>query len=220
MIGQEPGRKLRADAARNRKQLLDTAAVALAEKGLDVPIAYIARQAGLGKGTVFRRFPTKEGLILAVVLDRLGALIAYGEELGDEPDPEAALHRFLSAGVQLVAENRGVCEAAFGSLGAGSGLPAVYNRIVEIMRDLVTSAQAAGVVRKDVTAEDLVLIQRGIAQMAAPLRQSDPRLWMRYFDLLWDSLRPEAARPLYGEAPVFPWGPTPELAAGVPADVD
>jgi AcrR family transcriptional regulator len=216
VTGEQPGRKLRADAVRNRRQLLDTAALALAEKGLDVPISYIAREAGLGKGTVFRRFPSKESLVLAVVMDRLGALIEFGDALSDEPDPAQALHRFVSAGVQLVAENRGVCEAVYGSLGAGPELPAVYDRIVEIMRELVVRAQAVGSLRDDVTAEDLVLLQRGVAQTAAPLRAADPELWRRYLDLLWDGLRPAAAGPLHGSAPVFPRR-TAEIPAEAPA---
>jgi AcrR family transcriptional regulator len=204
--GEAPDRKLRADAERNRRQLLDTAALALAEKGLDVPISYIAREAGLGKGTVFRRFPSKESLVLAVVMDRLGALVDLGDDLAaGEPDPAEALRRFLSAGIQLVAENRGVCEAVYGPLGAGPELPAVYGRITEIMRGLATRAQEAGSLRADVTAEDLVLLQRGVAQTAAPLRDSDPQLWRRYLDLLWDGLRPAAAGPLYGNAPTFAW---------------
>ncbi len=206
MPDKRPDRKLRADAERNRRLLLDTAAQVLADKGLDVPISYIARAAGLGQGTVFRRFPSKESLVLAVVMDQLGALIELGDTLSaDEPDPAEALRRFLSAGIQVVAENRGVCEAVYGSLGAGPELPAVYRRIVEIMHELVSRAQAAGSVRGDVTAEDLVLLQRGVAQAAAPLRESDPQLWRRYLDLLWDALRPAVADPLYGNAPTFAW---------------
>jgi AcrR family transcriptional regulator len=201
-----PTRPLRADAERNRRVLLDTAARVLAEKGLDVPISFIAREAGLGQGTVFRRFPTKESLVLAVVMDQLGALVELGDTLaGDEPDPAEALHRFLSAGIQVVAENRGVCEAVYGSMAAGPDLPAVYRRIVETMDVLLARARSAGAVRADVTAEDLVLLQRGVAQAAAPLRDHDPQLWRRYLDLLWDALSPKAAGPLYGNAPTFAW---------------
>ncbi|MEY9890092.1 AcrR family transcriptional regulator [Catenulispora sp. MAP5-51] len=202
-------RRLRADAERNRRVLLDTAARVLAEKGLDVPISYIAREAGLGQGTVFRRFPSKENLVLAVVMDQLGALVELGDTLSsDESDPAEALHRFLSAGIQVVAENRGVCEAVYGSMGAGPELPAVYRRIVEIMDDLVSRARSAGAVRADITAEDLVLLQRGVAQAAAPLREYDPQLWRRYLDLVWDALSPKAAGQLYGNAPTFAWGST------------
>jgi AcrR family transcriptional regulator len=202
----EPGAAeppLRADALRNRRVLLDTAATVLAEQGLDVSVAYIARQAGIGKATAFRRFPTKESLIVAVVEDRLSELVALEGELVAAPDAGAALRDFIAAGAALVAENRGVCEVMYGSLG-NAEVFAAYGRIVEIMRRLLDRAQRAGAVRDDITAEDLVLLQRGIAQTAAPLRSSDPDLWRRYLDLLWDGLRPGARSPLSGTAPVFP----------------
>ena len=106
--GHEAGaHRLRADALRNRRILLDAAAAVLADKGLNVPVSYIAQQAGLGKATVFRRFPTKESLIAAVIEDQLGKLADLGETLASAGDPAGALRDLLTAGTRLIAENRG-----------------------------------------------------------------------------------------------------------------
>lgn len=197
---------LRADALRNRRILLDTAAAVLADKGLNVPVSYIAQEAGLGKATVFRRFPTKESLIAAVIEDQLGELAALGGTLTGDGDPAAALRDLLTAGTMLLAENRGMCEAMYASLGDAQ-VAAALRRLIGTTRTLLTKAQQAGAIRGDVTPEDLLLLQRGIAQTAAPLHASSPGLWRRYLDLAWDSLRPEGAGKLNGEAPVFPEGP-------------
>ena len=90
-------RPLRADAARNRALLLAAAADEFAEHGLEASVADIARRAGVGKGTVFRHFPTKDDLIAAIVLDRIEDLRASGERLLTADDPGDALLEFLIA---------------------------------------------------------------------------------------------------------------------------
>src|SRR5258708_36935827 len=86
----ESTKPLRADAERNRRLLLDAAAEAFAEHGLDVSVGEIARRAGVGQGTVFRRFPTKEHLIAAVVVDRMHQASARGRGAPPPPAPGAA----------------------------------------------------------------------------------------------------------------------------------
>src|SRR5712691_4544222 len=88
-------RPLRADARRNRERVLDAARAAFAAQGLSVPLDEIARHAGVGPGTLYRHFPTKEALIEAVVHDRLQGLAADGAALLDAPDPGAAFFAFL-----------------------------------------------------------------------------------------------------------------------------
>src|SRR5207249_10088566 len=86
---------LRADAQRNLDRLLDTAAECFAEQGLDVSIDEIARRAGVGHGTVFRRFPTKDALRAAVIRARLDELLATAHALLEEPDAGAAVEQFV-----------------------------------------------------------------------------------------------------------------------------
>lgn len=196
---------LRADALRNRRVLLDTAATLLAELGVNVPVSHIAREAGLGKATVFRQFATKESLIAAVIEDQLSDLASYVDTLPGSADHFAALRAFLTASARLLSENRGVCEVMSASLADGDEeILAAISRITATLRILLTRCQQDGVVRADVTAEDLLLVLHGIAQSAAPLHFSHPGLWRRYLDLAFDSLRPAGAGELSGEAPVFP----------------
>src|SRR5215469_9714592 len=88
-------RRPRADAERNRRRLLDAAAQLFGERGLDVGVAEIAQRAGVGRGTLFRNFPTKQDLIAAIVVDQMNAAAARGRELLDAPDAGDALFEFL-----------------------------------------------------------------------------------------------------------------------------
>src|SRR6195952_1974971 len=86
---------MRADAARNRAALLTAAEAEFAEHGPDASVADIARRAGIGKGTVFRHFPTKDDLLAAVVMDRVTTLTSLARELSGRPDAGPALEEFL-----------------------------------------------------------------------------------------------------------------------------
>src|SRR5215468_8046970 len=86
---------LRADAERNRRRVLDAAATLFGERGLDVGVGEIAQRAGVGRGTLFRNFPSKEHLIAAVVVERMNEAIARGRSLADADHPGTALFEFL-----------------------------------------------------------------------------------------------------------------------------
>ena len=113
----QPARPLRADAARNRARVLDIAYETFAAEGFSVPIDEIARRAGVGAGTVYRHFPTKEALFQAVIEGRMRHLVADGRALLDEPEPGEALFTFLRSMVlQWGATDRGLVDA-LGRLG-------------------------------------------------------------------------------------------------------
>jgi AcrR family transcriptional regulator len=105
---------LREDAERNRKRLIEAAASAFAEFGFGVPIEEIARRAGVGKATVFRRFPTKERLVEAIMVERMTMLAEAGAPLLDADDAGAALRQFMRTGVELISQDRGLCDAVQG----------------------------------------------------------------------------------------------------------
>ena len=110
-----PTRRMRADAARNRARVLETAYDTFAAEGLSVPIDEIARRAGVGAGTVYRHFPTKEDLFRAVVDSRLRHIIAAGRALLDDPGPAEALFAFLRSMVlDFGATDQGLVEALSG----------------------------------------------------------------------------------------------------------
>jgi AcrR family transcriptional regulator len=192
-------RPLRADAARNRRLLLAAAADEFAEHGLDASVADIARRAGVGKGTVFRHFATKDDLIAAILIDRMEALSELGERLYEADDAEAALREFLTAAAMQRQER----DLSF--LAAASESMAEVNRARERMFSaidrLVDRGRDSGVVRADVTGTDVFLLMCAPNYVAGYVPNASPDLWRRYLALILDGLRPEGARPLPESAP-------------------
>jgi AcrR family transcriptional regulator len=192
-------RPLRADAARNRKLLLAAAADEFAEHGLDASVADIARRAGVGKGTVFRHFATKDELIAAIVIDRMEALSDLGERLYESDDADAAMREFLTAAAMQRQER----DLSF--LAGASESMADVNRARERMTAaidrLVARARERGVMRADVTGTDVFLLMCAPNYVAGYVPNASPDLWRRYLALILDGLRPEGARPLPEAAP-------------------
>lgn len=208
---------LRADAARNRRLLVDAAAAAFAEQGMDVSIAAIAARAGLGKGTVFRHFPTKEHLIAAIFCAQLDDLADVGTALLDAPDPGAALLEFMIAGVAMQARDRSFCQAATGIARADPTVRAASNHLAEVAETLTDRARRQGSVRGDVTGHDIVLLLGAAQQAAAPVGDAAPDLWRRYLAVIFDGLRPATAHPLPHPAPTnADFSAAAQAAAGTP----
>jgi AcrR family transcriptional regulator len=144
---------LRADAQRNLDRLLDVAEACFGERGLDCSIDEIARRAGVGHGTVFRRFATKDELVSAVLGRHLAQLTAIATESASEPDPWDGFERFLRAAGEVYAANLALIagfQRSVGSLEKGELMTAVTG--------LVLRAQRAGVLRRDVSAEDVMML--------------------------------------------------------------
>lgn len=187
-------RPLRADAARNRALLLAAAADEFAEHGLDASVADIARRAGVGKGTVFRHFATKDDLIAAIVLDRVEALGAVGEHLLGADDPGGALLDFLlAAGDQRRQRDLSFLQEV------GDALPQVVEargRLFRTVHALVDRAREAGAVRPDITGTDVILLMCAPNYVTGYLPDASPDLWQRYLAIIFDGLRPEGAHAL------------------------
>lgn len=194
-------RPLRVDAERNLRRLLDVARAAFAEQGLSVSVDEIARRAGIGKGTVFRRFETKEQLIAAVLRDRLEEAVALATELLAQPDAGAALLEFMRLGSRLQAEDRGFFEAVAASALEKEQLHAAKQRLLDVTGALLSRAQQQGAVRPDITPEDVLMLQCACVQAAAPFHAAAPELWRRYVDIAFDGLRAAGASPLSHPAP-------------------
>jgi AcrR family transcriptional regulator len=147
--------RLRADARRNRQRVLDAARDAFAESGRAVPLDEIAARAGVGPGTVYRHFPTKEDLFQAVVAARVEDLVADARRRAADPDAGAAFFGFLD---RLAAEG-----AAKRDTSDAIAVPgAVRAALHEALAELLQRAQAAGAVRPDVTAGDLIALFKGM----------------------------------------------------------
>ena len=178
-------RPLRADARRNRDKVLAAARAAFAEHGFAVPLDDIASAAGVGPGTVYRHFPTKEALFEAVSLARVQDLVADARERTAAPDPGAAFDGFLARVAEEAGAKRDLPDALAG-VGA-SGMAEAVGELHEALGVLLARAQAAGVVRPELTVADLVALFKG---MLATVRDDpDPGLRERVFAVVRDGLR-------------------------------
>jgi len=191
----------RADATRNRRLVIDAAAAELAEHGLDVSIARIASRAGVAKGTIFNHFPSKEDLVAAIFCDQLATLTATGEALLEQADPKAALLEFMTAGAELQAGDRALCQAAATISRDHPAVRAASEQLVDVAERLTARARQANTIRNDITGHDIVLLLAAPTGIATPVAAARPDLWRRYLHLILDALAPEAAHPLPTAAP-------------------
>jgi AcrR family transcriptional regulator len=195
-------RPLRRDAERNRQRILDTAGMLFAERGLGVSLDEIARHAGVGVGTVYRRFPDKEQLIDALFEKRLGEILAAAAASLEMSDPWEALASFLERSMELQAKDRGLKELLLGTSTAHARIEQGRQEIEPIVATILARAQDAGVVRDDIIISDLMLLQHAIGEAADYTRDVAPDVWRRVMAIALDGLRPDRRRP--GPMPVPP----------------
>ena len=189
-------RPLRKDAERNRQRILAAARELFAERGLARHARRHRRHAGVGVGTVYRRFPDKEQLIDALFEDRLGEIAAVANEAAEIDDPWRALVHFLEGALELQARG----PRAQGAAAQHVRRPCAHRacargRIQPIVAALLRRAQDAGVVRDDVEVSDLILIQHAAGEVAAYTREASPEVWRRTLVIALDGLRPDRRRP-------------------------
>lgn len=186
-------RPLRADAARNAERIMRAARAAFAESGTDVPLEEVARRAGVGVATLYRRFPSKDDLIRAIVEWRYAEQVepVMRRALADD-DPWQGLVAALDAALTIAAEEHGTIKA---SRDARSLIDAIMARFFSGLTTIVRRAQDTGVVRADLTPDDLPPL---VFMLISTLRLTEPGSadWRRYLALLLDALRPSAATPL------------------------
>jgi AcrR family transcriptional regulator len=187
---------LRADAQRNLVRVLDAAREVFAEQGIDAPVTDIADRAGVGVGTIFRRFPTKDDLLVAVVEQRTEQLIDAADLALESPDPGAAFRSFMGKAAAMHISDVCWCDAAGTGLFDRDGVRELTELLVGKMGELLTRAQTAGEVRSDVRALDIPVLLMAVSKSGLMLEGAVPGAWKRYLGIVLDGLRPEAARPL------------------------
>lgn len=191
---EETVRELRSDAMRNRERIIAAAVEVFAERGLEASTAEIAHRAGVGEATLFRRFPSKDDLITAIVENQIDESIAIADECLTDPDPGKGLERFLRTMVERSVADRGVLESAKDECVMCDALGEHRRRFLDAVAALVKRAQAAGAVRDDVSGQDVaVLIGMVSSTGELPFPGLRDDLWKRYMQLLLDGLRPEGA---------------------------
>jgi AcrR family transcriptional regulator len=161
----QPKRPRRADAQRNYELLLRAAKELFNERGVDVPLDDIARRAGVGNATMYRHFPTRQEMIIAVYADEVAVLCAHGDALRTERSPGDALFSWLKAFIAHVATKRQLALALPNDRGGRRS--ELFDRWHEAMRAqasaLLSRAQESGAVRTDVVVSDLLALAHGIA---------------------------------------------------------
>ncbi len=174
---------MRSDALKNRERLLAAAGQVFEQKGLEASVADVARVAGVGMGTLYRRFASKDALIEALVSEVLEATIAMAREAVDWPDG-TGLEHFLEASSSYQAEHLGC-------------LPKLWNtdhHLVKAARDLIagllSDAQAHGRIRSDLTSTDLSLVMWSMRGVLETTGTNAPEAWRRHLDLLIGGMRP------------------------------
>ena len=192
---------LRADAERNRQRLLAAAKELFATKGLDVTLDDIARHAGVGTGTAYRRFPNKDALIDALMVDRIGEVAAIAEERLQDPDPWRGLTGFFERALALQAADRGLKEVLFASGRGRERSHQARSQIGPVVTRIVRRALDAGAVRSDLATTDVALINFMLTTVVDLSREIEPELYRRYLAIVIDGLRPrEDLEPLPVEA--------------------
>ena len=197
-------RALRADAERNRRRLLDAAQELFRDRGLDVGVAEIAQHAGVGRGTLFRNFPTKQDLIAAIVIERMREACDDARSLLDAPDAGEALFGFLEEMVGRQQLDRCLFETVADTFLANQEIRAAHAEIVGSLDDLLTRAKEAGAVRSDIGAMDVLMLLKGVFEAASALAGSEPGAVARQLDLVRAAISADAERrPLRGRAPTL-----------------
>jgi AcrR family transcriptional regulator len=193
-----PTRPLRADAERNRARILAAAGRLFAERGLDVTLDAVAEEAGVGVGTVYRRFADKEQLIDALFEERIAAITAHAEAGLAVEDPWDGVVLFLERALELNTADRGLTAVL---LCAGRGAERVAQareQIAPIVARLIARAQQAGQLRGDLEPTDMPLLQFMLTAAAGYAHDVQPEIWRRLLGIVLDGLRParDGATPL------------------------
>jgi AcrR family transcriptional regulator len=195
-ISPAAARTLRSDARRNREQLVASARELFASAGVDVSVEEITRHAGLGMGTLYRHFPTKEELIDAVLEDAFAELVHLAEQAADAQDAWTGFSTFLEQALALHATNRGLKDVLATREHGLRRAQAMRARLQPLLGRLIERAQVQGTLRSDFTVEDLPLVFWTAGRVIETTGSVAPDHWRRYLGLLLDGLRAGAATPL------------------------
>jgi AcrR family transcriptional regulator len=184
-----PPRRLRADAARNQQRILESARRLFAERGLEVTLDDVADAAGVGVGTVYRRFANKQELIVEVFEHNVAEMAETVERANDNPDPWAALAEVFEYSCQHMAVNRGFGEVMLEIPDAMERFVSVRDRIKPAIERLIDRARTEGAVREDIAASDFFAMINMVESVASFARSVNPEIWRRYMAIVLDGVR-------------------------------
>ena len=194
---------LRADAQRNLDRILEAARAVFAEDGLEASIADVAERAGVGTATIFRRFPTKDDLVAAMLEQELVALVARAQAAAGADDPAAAIAEFFSAAVEGFIDNRCFCEASGGNLFARPRMQELVGEVTVVVEQLLRRGREAGAIRHDVVPEDVAFLVNAVGYAGLRLEHTAPGAWRRYVEIVLAGLAPQSGAELAHKPPTF-----------------
>jgi AcrR family transcriptional regulator len=190
---EDSGDSLRADARRNREELLRVARELFASQGLEVGIDEVARRAGVGVGTVYRHFPTKEALFTATVMSHVEELLDYARSLADAPNAGQAFFTFLERLMEQGVAKKNLIDILSRSgakVKVQASSPELSREFRRAVGVLLTRAQEAGAVRAPLEVSDLIALLSGVAT-AVQSQGGDASTRRRLFDVVRDGIRRE-----------------------------
>ena len=191
IAGEQVGR--RRHAKRNHELLVEAAREVFAEQGVEASLEEIARRAGVGIGTLYRHFTTREALVEAIVERRMAELVGVAEASAREPDGWAALVQLLERMLELQADDRLLKDVLMRySHGAGR-LTSARAELRRLFEQVLERARAQGTLRDDFTLSDLALLFWSFTPVLDATADVAPQAWRRHLHWLLDGLRPEAA---------------------------
>jgi AcrR family transcriptional regulator len=183
---------LRADAERNRRRIMEAAAEVFGERGLAATLDAVAERAGVGVGTVYRRFPDKEALVDALFEERIDEVRAIADEAARIEDGWDALTTFMERALEMHCHDRALKELVFSTAHGQDRVARARRRIKPAVETLFARARASGKMRADVDVNDLPILQLMVTAVIDYTQDADaPGIWRRYLAILLDGLRAE-----------------------------
>jgi AcrR family transcriptional regulator len=200
--GERRVRPLRRDAEQNRQRILRAASEVFTTRGLQATLDDVARQAGVGVGTVYRRFPDKESLVDALFEDKLQALVTLAERALEEPDAWTGLVSLMEQAATVLTGDRGLLEILMYATYGKDRSSRARARMQPVVTRVVERAQRDGKLRTDFRPTDVPVIEFMLSTAAEYAGQAQPEIWRRYLTLFVDGMRPSRAEttPLPQEA--------------------
>ncbi|MFF4835487.1 TetR/AcrR family transcriptional regulator [Streptomyces sp. NPDC001315] len=187
---------LRSDAERNRGRILAAARRVFARDGLGASMASVAREAGVGIATIFRHFPTKEGLVAAVFADRMDAYADAVVVALEDPDPWHGFTVYIETACAMQAADQGFADVLTTNFPTAKAMEERRNEAIAGMVRLIDRAKATGRLREDFDTSDLVLLHMANAGVVSACGDSAPDAWRRVVALFIQSLEGPARGPL------------------------
>ncbi|MCA2245822.1 TetR/AcrR family transcriptional regulator [Mycobacterium sp. WUMAC-067] len=184
-----PLRPLRKDAERNRQRVIQAARELFASRGLEATLNDVAHHAGVGVGTVYRRFPTKEELVEAIFENGVDQITALAESALREKDSWRGFVLFVERFCEVTATDRGLREAVFSKAYGGDRVEASRLRLTPPISKLVERARNDGHLRPEVSPTDIPFLGLVAGTVSEYAGHIEPELWRRYVSIFLDGLR-------------------------------